>query len=128
MIGYLSEQTYWLHNSTVYSKDWDASNLTYQLNTTDATDWFSSTTGKLKDVIWVAQYEHAIDTQRLAAEEKAAKEAAAQKAIDDAAIVKRLREEEMEARRLEEEEKARVAEVRRLEEAEKARVEEAQRV
>lgn len=38
-------------------------------------------------MIWVAQYEHAIDTQRLAAEEKAAKEAAAQKAIDDAAIV-----------------------------------------
>ena len=98
MIGYLSEQTYWLHNSTVYSKDWDASNLTYQLNTTDATDWFSSTTGKLKDVIWVAQYEHAIDTQRLAAEEKAAKEAAAQKAIDDAAIVKRMEEEEKKKR------------------------------
>jgi len=38
-------------------------------------------------VILVAQYEHAIDTQRLAAEAKATKEAAAQKAIDDAAIV-----------------------------------------
>jgi hypothetical protein len=44
-------------------------------------------------VIWVAQYEHAIDTQRLAAVAKAEKEAAAQKVIDDAAIVARIEEE-----------------------------------